>query len=219
MTEKILYKTEPLFKKRFINKWLIFLCIGLLLISFCTLRLPDAIDYFTDYPKSEYLQTEYASAIHAFIFGGNTDYYFGCLAIGISPLIIFWIVKLFEWMIKAGELVVTDKRVYGKVALGKRVDLPLDSFSSVSLTMALWRGLSVSTASGRITFYLLPSPKEVHQIISQLLIDRQNAVRSITKPESSSSQADELKKYKNLLDSGIITQEEFEAKKKQLLDL
>ena len=31
--------------------------------------------------------------------------------------------------------------------------------------------------------------------------------------------ADELKKYKDLLDSGIITQEEFDAKKKQLLGL
>lgn len=33
------------------------------------------------------------------------------------------------------------------------------------------------------------------------------------------SNADELKKYKDLLDSGIITQEEFDQKKKQLLDL
>ena len=33
------------------------------------------------------------------------------------------------------------------------------------------------------------------------------------------SNADELKKYKDLLDSGIISQEEFEAKKKQLLGL
>ena len=33
------------------------------------------------------------------------------------------------------------------------------------------------------------------------------------------SAADELKKYKDLLDSGIITQEEFDAKKKQLLGL
>ena len=31
--------------------------------------------------------------------------------------------------------------------------------------------------------------------------------------------ADELKKYKELLDSGVITQEEFDAKKKQLLGL
>ena len=33
------------------------------------------------------------------------------------------------------------------------------------------------------------------------------------------SSADEIRKYKDLLDSGIITQEEFESKKKQLLGL
>lgn len=33
------------------------------------------------------------------------------------------------------------------------------------------------------------------------------------------SNADELKKYKDLLDSGVITQEEFDEKKKQLLGL
>ena len=33
------------------------------------------------------------------------------------------------------------------------------------------------------------------------------------------SPADEIKKYKELLDMGVISQEEFEAKKKQLLDL
>ena len=36
---------------------------------------------------------------------------------------------------------------------------------------------------------------------------------------SKPSVTDELKKYKELLDSGIITQEEFDAKKKQLLNL
>ena len=33
------------------------------------------------------------------------------------------------------------------------------------------------------------------------------------------SRADELKKFKELLDNGVITQEEFDAKKKQLLGL
>ena len=36
---------------------------------------------------------------------------------------------------------------------------------------------------------------------------------------SASSSADEILKYKNLLEQGIITQEEFDAKKKQLLGL
>lgn len=36
---------------------------------------------------------------------------------------------------------------------------------------------------------------------------------------NNNSNADELKKYKELLDSGIITQEEFEKKKQQLLGI
>lgn len=39
------------------------------------------------------------------------------------------------------------------------------------------------------------------------------------KKEPSASSADEILKFKHLLDEGIITQEEFEAKKKQLLGL
>ena len=41
----------------------------------------------------------------------------------------------------------------------------------------------------------------------------------IIKGIQETSNADELKKYKDLLDSGIITQEEFDEKKKQLLGL
>ena len=36
---------------------------------------------------------------------------------------------------------------------------------------------------------------------------------------TSDGTADELKKYKELLDAGVITQEEFDLKKKQLLGL
>lgn len=44
--------------------------------------------------------------------------------------------------------------------------------------------------------------------------DQKNSPTIVT-----SSPAEELKKFKELLDSGIITQEEFDAKKKQLLGL
>lgn len=39
------------------------------------------------------------------------------------------------------------------------------------------------------------------------------------KPTQKISEADELRKYKELLDSGVISQEEFDAKKKQILGL
>ena len=44
-------------------------------------------------------------------------------------------------------------------------------------------------------------------------------IRQAANGNTTLSAADELKKYKELLDSGIITQEEFDAKKKQLLGL
>lgn len=40
-----------------------------------------------------------------------------------------------------------------------------------------------------------------------------------TKHKSEISAADEIKKFKNLLDEGVISEEEFQAKKKQLLGL
>ena len=44
-------------------------------------------------------------------------------------------------------------------------------------------------------------------------------LKKVNETTNSVSSADELKKYKELLDMGIITHEEFDAKKKQLLGL
>ena len=46
---------------------------------------------------------------------------------------------------------------------------------------------------------------------------RESKINSETTRQSSN--ADEIKKYKDLFDSGIITQEEFDAKRKQLLNI
>lgn len=55
-------------------------------------------------------------------------------------------------------------------------------------------------------------------IISILeIISHENEVSKNS--SSSDSIAEEIKKYKELLDIGAITQEEFDAKKKQLLQL
>ena len=64
---------------------------------------------------------------------------------------------------------------------------------------------------------------ELHSSISKLLIDRQDKGKATDehpdkKPEYVGS-VEELKKYKELLDGGIITKEEFEAKKKQIMGL
>ncbi len=100
-----------------------------------------------------------------------------------------------------------------------RVDLPIDSISAIGTSG--FSGLAVTTSSGAIKFSMLSNRDILHKVISNLLVDRQYKPTPTTtiKQEIPQSLADELKKYKELLDMGVITQEEFDAKKKQLLGL
>ena len=60
---------------------------------------------------------------------------------------------------------------------------------------------------------------QLQKVLTELQL-MENAVKRTTQPvKNTSSNADEIVKYKNLLDQGIITQAEFDAKKKQLLGL
>lgn len=137
------------------------------------------------------------------------------------PIIIFPVLAIlvFLWL-RSYELTVTDKRVFGKAAFGKRVDLPMDSVSAIA-TVSLLKGISVSTSSGKISFLAIKNATEIYQVINNLLIERQKnkPKTETTTIVQNSDEADMLKKYKDLLDSGVITQEEFDAKKKQLLGL
>ena len=163
-----------------------------------------------------------AVAIISFIYSLTKD--------TVLPLAWFWIVGLpiwlitlfIYWWIGMCQLVITDKRVYGKTAFGKQVDLPLDLISAVG-TVPLFIGVGVYTSSGRIVFYGLKNAADIFTMVSELLKNRQdkmtNTMQEAMKKEIPQSDAEELKKYKELLDSGVITQEEFDAKKKQLLGL
>lgn len=112
-------------------------------------------------------------------------------------------------------LTLTDKKVYGKTKFGKRVTLPLNQISSLSQG---WFGsLSIATPSEEyIKFCFLENRQEISGEISKLLSEAQNPNIQISSPKNN---IDVLKEYKELLDSDIITEEEFTAKKKQLLDL
>ena len=135
----------------------------------------------------------------------------GALIFGILAIVFF------VWM-SGCNITVTNKRVYGIGAFRHRVDLPFDMISSV--VSGYFDSIAVATSSGKICFWFVANRNEVFSAISSCLIERQG--NSSVKPENQNTtlnNADELKKYKELLDSGIITQEEFDAKKKQLLGL
>ena len=78
--------------------------------------------------------------------------------------------------------------------------------------------ISIDFLTEKVDFYVNPKDvDEVYSTILQLLTDLKNNVDN--KNKSSMSTVEEIKKYKELLDNEIITKEEFEAKKKQLLGI
>ncbi len=129
------------------------------------------------------------------------------LAILLILVAIFFVIEM-----NLCELTVSDKRVSGKTSFGRKVDLPIDKISSVGTCIP--KGITVATSSGKINFWLLINREEVYQAISDLTKKRQD---SLAEPKNNN--IDDLKKLKDLLDNGVITQEEFDQKKKQLLGL
>ena len=145
----------------------------------------------------------------------NRGNWFG---LGYIAAIVLVVAAAYYWRkLSLCEITVSDKRVWGKTDFGKRVDLPLNQISAVAY--GRFGGITVATASGAIHFWYLKNRDELHAAISQLLVVQQDKSAAPTVVMEKESTPEELKKYKELLDSNIITQEEFDAKKKQLLGL
>ena len=121
--------------------------------------------------------------------------------------------------LKNQKLIVTENNIrgtYGKI-FKRNIDLPLDSINSVEYIKK--SGIvNIATSSQKIHFESLLNAEEISNVINELIRNR-HTNRGATTIVNSSSNADELAKYKGLLDAGVITQEEFDAKKKQLLGL
>ena len=138
----------------------------------------------------------------------------------LTPVVAFSLLGLILYLfLHSYELIVTDKRIYGKIAWGKRVDLPVDSISAISSVRGI-KGVTVATSAGKIKFIILKNANDIYGVINKLLIERQTIKNdAIAGKDIQMDVTDQLKKYKELLDSGAISQEEYDAKKKQLLDL
>ena len=130
-------------------------------------------------------------------------------------LIIIGLFMLFY--ISSSKIIVTNKRVYGIGTFKRRVDLPLDTISAIGTSF--FKGIDIGTSAGRIHFKGIENNEQIHAEISKLINNRQMNKKEQTTIINNSSNAEEIQKYKDLLDNGTITKEEFEAKKKQLLGL
>lgn len=124
-------------------------------------------------------------------------------------------------------MVCTDKRVLmldkGMLYGLRLIDIPLDRINSISQSKGLVCGeISITDGAttrtienitnGTVSFFADTVNKEIQ-------LCKQAKVTPVTQVVNTASAADELIKYKQLLDMGVLTQEEFAAKKKELLNL
>ena len=225
MEEKEIIIGDNIFKKTVgkVLKITFIVTVVLAIISFISCNISD--NYFEESMKifkeqlkvgwssEEYKQSEekYKKLDNKCDFWWDTCQNTMYCAIGTGAITV--VLLIFKFYASKMKIVVTNKRVYGVARFGKRVDLPIDLISAVGTCM--FKGIIVSSSSGKIRFLLINNRDEIHKTISNLLITRQDKKQVV----NNTSTTDELMKYKELLDSGVITQEEFDAKKKQLLNL
>jgi hypothetical protein len=79
------------------------------------------------------------------------------------------------------------------------------------------KGLAAATKDENSVFFRKKDNETAQRLKSK--IEELKSASSSSQVISALSPADEIKKYKSLLDDGTITQEEFAAKKKQLLEI
>ncbi len=109
---------------------------------------------------------------------------------------------------------VTGGKTAKKVIKNMSVKITVDRKSNPVIEIVL---LNMETKTDSFIYKgLKKQGDEIVAILKRITNDKAPKEEVVT---NNTSPADEILKYKNLLDQGIITQEEFDKKKKQILDL
>lgn len=128
-------------------------------------------------------------------------------------------------------ITVTDKRILfldkGMIYGLKQVEIPIDKINSVSHSKGMMFGsIVIHHGSANMEIKQIQKPT-LNPLVEAINIEIDSYKNNGSNDERLSSKttetpfnaAEEIMKYKKLLDEGILTEEEFQAKKKQLLDL
>jgi hypothetical protein len=114
------------------------------------------------------------------------------------------------------KVILTDRRIYG-VTQGKNFEVSIDTIKEVSIKNSQ---LVIGTASGQIlvtTEKTIQFSREIDKMIKKRCTDNEYVI--FNSNNSIGNNPDDLRKFKVLLDDGLITKEEYEQKKKQILGL
>lgn len=122
----------------------------------------------------------------------------------------------FAYAITEKRIIMAQHRLFGGVVQTVAIDQINDITSVTSLAFCI---ITVDTIREKFNVAI---NKEDGQRLAKRLHDYLVEIKSAQQPQpvaAQTSAADEIAKFKGLLDEGIISQEEFDAKKKQLLGI
>jgi uncharacterized membrane protein YdbT with pleckstrin-like domain len=150
------------------------------------------------------------------------------LVVGALALILLARIGIRLLVLRTTEHVLTNRRILQQVGvLAKRsMDAPLDKINNVEHWQSLWGRLlhfgdvEIDTASehGATRFRNISHPLEFKNAITGA-VDAFRSARFGPAPVAAGpSGAERLRQLKQLLDEGLISQEEFEAKRQRLME-
>ena len=114
-------------------------------------------------------------------------------------------------------ITLTNYKITGVYNRHLSLNIPIDSISSVSKG---WQGsLCITCAGNKYNIMFVGNRDDFCSYLNELLSKRTQQTMSEHSAKTSIPSYEEIEKLKHLLDNGVISQEEFEAKKKQLLGL
>ncbi len=125
---------------------------------------------------------------------------------------------LCAYAITSKRIVIAQKRILGDFIKS----ISIDNLNDISFSSGLFRdSVDIDTIKEHFVVSVPHGCGEpIHECIHQSLeMVKQSRSSMASEQPTDHSDADEIMKFKKLLDDGIITPEEFEAKKRQLLGL
>lgn len=135
--------------------------------------------------------------------------------------VVYFLLLLVSQLIHAGRYkatieVCSDTVICSKKP-GKSVSIPISRITKVKRTG--YKGVSIKSPGKSFKITMLKNQVEIVDAITDLMNRTSTMVEPAPVASAISDNADQLMKFKELLDSGVITQEEFDAKKKDILGL
>lgn|GEM_PF-1481316 len=162
----------------------------------------------------------------------KTDYIMILVGVLILPPLL--IILLLSNKSKNSKLELTDKEISGihkKIFSTEKINLPIDKVDSAMVKKNLYNALTggktvvICANSGNYKFPWVRNAEEFVEATQNKIVEHKKTVEkeketlisSVTNNGKDPNTADKIKELKSLLDDGIISQEDFDQKKSELL--